>query len=204
MENYRYTSLDVAAYIKWTHLAADTELNFMVDLWPARSLLLADRCLHSFLDFRHDVNEQLYYLDERGFVDEHSDLLLVKDGAGHHPALLPAELFRFETELKLLALHLIRTPQLPYVSRQVKLPAEPQAPPRTLELAEQLLEFSRSLGVVIAKENGFPWDAYSLMNEKTLLFGLSAAYVTEVQSLLPIFPRFQTSIEETEADGPEV
>ncbi|NJP39572.1 hypothetical protein HCH52_00660 [Oscillospiraceae bacterium HV4-5-C5C] len=180
---YSFTSLDVAAYIKWTGLDRRRERHLLQALWSRYpSCLDQVTCGRSEQAFCQAVYDQLYYLFERGFVDEHSDLNLVRDPATFPVHVLSARYFPLELYLRLLTLHFIVTPNLPYVRLDAdyymrRLGYRGLTP----GLARALLKAAGALGLRVARENGFPCDVQGMLEEKLILIGLTASYAAAIK-----------------------
>ncbi|MDD2213956.1 MAG: hypothetical protein PHR21_05365 [Oscillospiraceae bacterium] len=180
---YSFTSLDVAAYIKWTGLDRRRERKLLQELWTRYPVCLDQAtCGHSEQMFCQAVYDQLYYLFERGFVDEHSDLNLVRDPAAFPVHVLSARYYSLELYLRLLTLHFIVTPNLPYVRLDAdyymrRLGFRGLTP----GLSRALLKAAVALGLRVARENGFPCDVQGMLEEKLILIGLTASYAASIR-----------------------
>lgn len=114
MTYYRYNALDIAAYIKWTSITADTERTYLDLLFQLREHILARPLAKDFESFAMAVFREMYHVWARGFENEFSDVNLIAP-KGSVALLCDQEFMGLESYMKLLSLHLILTENLPYV-----------------------------------------------------------------------------------------
>ncbi|MEI8199346.1 MAG: hypothetical protein WCG21_04755 [Eubacteriales bacterium] len=114
MTYYRYNALDIAAYIKWTSIPADTERTYLDLLFQMREHILARPLAKDFESFAMAVFREMYHVWARGFENEFSDVNLIAP-EGSVALFCDQEFLALESYMKLLSLHLILTENLPYV-----------------------------------------------------------------------------------------
>ena len=114
MTYYRYNALDIAAYIKWTSIPADTERTYLDLLFQMREHILARPLAKDFESFVMAVFREMYHVWARGFENEFSDVNLIAP-EGSVALFCDQEFLGLESYMKLLSLHLILTENLPYV-----------------------------------------------------------------------------------------
>jgi len=114
MTYYRYNALDIAAYLKWTSVAADTERSYLDLLFQMREHILARPLAKDFESFAMAVFREMYHVWARGFENEFSDVNLIAP-EGQVALFCDQEFLALESYMKLLSLHLILTENLPYV-----------------------------------------------------------------------------------------
>jgi len=114
MTYYRYNALDIAAYIKWTSIPADTERTYLDLLFQMREHILARPLAKDFESFAMAVFREMYHVWARGFENEFSDVNLIAP-EGSVALFCDQEFLGLESYMKLLSLHLILTENLPYV-----------------------------------------------------------------------------------------
>lgn len=180
---YRFHALDVATYIKWAHLNKQMESNVIGHLWEIReSCLVFDGC-EDYADFENQVFYELHQLWSRSFVDEHSDLLNALDEERYPIKIIRKNYARVELRYKLLTLHFILTPQLPYVRLDLGEDLLNLGYKRCAKtLAESILKLVETLGLSMVKANGFPCDSEYLQDSSYVLVGLSAQRVSQIKT----------------------
>lgn len=114
MSYYRYNALDIAAYIKWTSIPAETERTYLDLLFQMRENILARPLAKDFESFAMAVFREMYHVWARGFENEFSDVNLIAP-EGSVALFCDQEFLALESYMKLLTLHLILTENLPYV-----------------------------------------------------------------------------------------
>lgn len=114
MTYYRYNALDIAAYIKWTSIPAETERTYLDLLFQMREQILARPLAKDFESFAMAVFREMYHVWARGFENEFSDVNLIAP-EGSVALFCDQEFLGLESYMKLLSLHLILTENLPYV-----------------------------------------------------------------------------------------
>jgi len=114
MSYYRYNALDIAAYIKWTSIPAETERTYLDLLFQMRENILARPLAKDFESFAMAVFREMYHVWARGFENEFSDVNLIAP-EGSVALFCDQEFLALESYMKLLSLHLILTENLPYV-----------------------------------------------------------------------------------------
>ncbi|NLW89588.1 MAG: hypothetical protein GXY43_07730 [Clostridiaceae bacterium] len=114
MTQYLYNARDIAAYFKWAGVPPDREKNYLSFLYDRRDLLIARPMTVEYDFLEKEVFREMYYLWSAGYVNEYSDVgLIVPDGGVS--IICDQEFIRLEAYMKLVALHLILTANLPYV-----------------------------------------------------------------------------------------
>ncbi len=140
MTYYRYNALDIAAYIKWTGIPADTERMYLDLLFQMREQILARPLAKDFESFTQAVFREMYHVWARGFENEFSDVNLIAP-EGSAALFCDQEFLALESYMKLLSLHLILTENLPYVRINfVGLPL-------LIGIEGEFSEFEKNLGV---------------------------------------------------------
>jgi len=114
MTYYRYNALDIAAYIKWTSIPAETERTYLDLLFQMREQILARPLAKDFESFTMAVFREMYHVWARGFENEFSDVNLIAP-EGSVALFCDQDFLGLESYMKLLSLHLILTANLPYV-----------------------------------------------------------------------------------------
>jgi len=114
MTYYRYNALDIAAYIKWTSIPAETERTYLDLLFQMREQILARPLSKDFESFAMAVFREMYHVWARGFENEFSDVNLIAP-EGSVALFCDQDFLGLESYMKLLSLHLILTENLPYV-----------------------------------------------------------------------------------------
>lgn len=114
MTYYRYNALDIAAYIKWTSIPAETERTYLDLLFQMREQILARPLAKDFESFAMAVFREMYHVWARGFENEFSDVNLIAP-EGSIALLCDQQFLALESYMKLLSLHLILTENLPYI-----------------------------------------------------------------------------------------
>lgn len=117
-EIYRFTPLDIASYIKWSHLQGEQEYRVITDFWELHRAFLDKSCGSRFETFKKRIYDELHALWKRDFVNEHCPLSRALDLKKQAPRLLNLKEASLELYLKLLAIHLRLTKRLPMVSVQ--------------------------------------------------------------------------------------
>ena len=114
MNQYLFSPLDVAAYIKWSQLSGREEARLLRQLWALAPLCLDPAaCGKRFATFERRVFQQLYFLYTRGYVDESSDPAAIPDPKDRRPGLMAGRHVNMETWLKRITMHLLRKPSCP-------------------------------------------------------------------------------------------
>ncbi len=114
MTYYRYNSLDIAAYIKWTSMPPESERVYLDLVFQMRDLILARPLAKEFDSFTKDVFREMYHLWARGFENEFSDINLITP-ENSISLVCDQEFIALESYMKLISLHLILADNLPYV-----------------------------------------------------------------------------------------
>ncbi len=114
MAQYLFNARDIAAYFKWAGVPSHLERDYLSFLFDKRSVLLAQPLSADYANFEREVFREMYYLWSVGFVSEYSDVALIApDGA--IAIFCGQEFIALESYMKLIALHLVLTGNLPYV-----------------------------------------------------------------------------------------
>ena len=180
---YRFHARDVATYIKWAHLDEQTEIKVIRSLWRLRKACLQVDGLKRYADFRDAVYHELYQLWVSGYTDERADLLKSTDLERYPVRVIRKNYLRAELYFRLLTIHFILTPHLPYVRMEMR--------DQLLKLSHKtcsnamataLLKLFDNLGLSLVRPNGFPIDAAYLSKGGSVLIGLSAARVAELSA----------------------
>ncbi len=114
MAHYLYNARDIAAYFKWAGIPAHLEKDYLQFLFEKRDVLLARPLTSDYISFEHEVFRDMYYLWSLGFVNDYSDIALIAP-EGAVSLFCGQEFITLESYMKLIALHLILSANLPYV-----------------------------------------------------------------------------------------
>ncbi|MBN1892504.1 MAG: hypothetical protein JW780_06945 [Clostridiales bacterium] len=114
MSNYLYNARDIAAYLKWAGIPAHREKDYLRFLFDGRDVLLARPLTTDYSSFERDVFREMYFLWSVGFVNEYSDIRLIAP-EGAVAIFCDQEFIALESYMKLIALHLVLSGNLPYV-----------------------------------------------------------------------------------------
>ncbi len=187
MNQYLFSPLDVAAYIKWSQLSGREEARLLRQLWTlAPQCLDRAACGKRFATFERRVFQQLYFLYTRGYVDESSDPAAIADPKDSSPGLMAERHVNMETWLKRIALHLMLQPRLPYVRISIPELARQLGFRRlTKILLRQTLSAARRLGLFVAQANGRPADVDTILARKMVCIGLTAVTAKQLAELSP-------------------
>lgn len=114
MTLYLYNARDIAAYFKWAGVPAHLEKDYLQFLFEKSEGLLARPLSADYGNFEREVFREMYYLWSVGYANEYSDVeLIAPDGA---IAIFCNQAFiALESYMKLIALHLMLSGNLPYV-----------------------------------------------------------------------------------------
>ena len=115
MPKYIYNARDIAAYFKFFTVPQYLEVSYMQYIFNIGTPVIAAPLCRDFERFRNDIYRELYYLWALGFEDERSDIANMTAG-GDLAIICDQECINLESYLKLIALHLIFTRNLPYVN----------------------------------------------------------------------------------------
>lgn len=182
--SYLFTALDIAAYMKWCHIHQQDELDVLNRLWTIRKCCLDVPRSIRFKAFCNIVYDELYELWKRGFVSEASDISLALDPENYPQPVANKTYAKVEMYLKLLALHFILTPRLPYTLVELKREFH-RIGYKTISrrLASVTLKAVERLGMVMVKDNGFPCDEDYIMAGGLVMIGLSSERVKQLAEL---------------------
>jgi hypothetical protein len=114
MTYYLFHARDIAAYFKWSGVPGFLEKSYLEFLFSRKDVLLARPVSGNYETLEKEVYREMYFLWSVGFINEFSDVSLVSyDGA---TTLFCEEKFlALESYMKLIAMHLILSNNLPYV-----------------------------------------------------------------------------------------
>ncbi len=115
MNRYIYNARDIAAYFKYFGVPQYMEVSYMQYIFNIGTPVLAAPLCRDFEKFKSEVYRELYYLWASGFEDEKSDVSCMTTG-GELAKICDQECINLESYMKLIALHLIFTKNLPYVN----------------------------------------------------------------------------------------
>lgn len=115
MTKYIYNARDIAAYFKYFSVPSYLEVSYMQYIFKIGSPVLATPLTRDFESFKCEVYRELYYLWANGFEDEKSDISNMPPH-GALAMICDQECINLESYMKLIALHLIFTRNLPYVN----------------------------------------------------------------------------------------
>ncbi|MBN1775884.1 MAG: hypothetical protein JW817_05410 [Clostridiales bacterium] len=114
MALYLYNARDIAAYFKWAGVPAHLEKDYLQFLFEKSDGLLARPLSANYGIFEQEVFREMYYLWSVGFENEYSDVeLIAPDGA--IAIFCNQKFIALESYMKLIALHLMLSGNLPYV-----------------------------------------------------------------------------------------
>ncbi|MBR3058573.1 MAG: hypothetical protein IKG93_11485 [Clostridiales bacterium] len=114
MINYLYNSRDIAAYFKWAGVSSHQEKEYLHYIFLIGKDILARPLTREYDSFETAVYRDLYYLWSEGFENEFSDIATIAP-RGSVSLICDQEFICLESYMKLLALHLIFSRNLPYV-----------------------------------------------------------------------------------------
>ena len=114
MHKYIFNASDIAAYFKWFSVPSYLEVSYMQYIFSIGKPVLAAPLTADFENFKKEVYRELYYLWACGFENERSDISNMHDGSSF-AVICDQECINLESYMKLIALHLIFTKNLPYV-----------------------------------------------------------------------------------------
>ena len=114
MINYLYNARDIAAYFKWAGVSSHQEKEYLNYIFQIGADILAKPLTRDYDEFEKAVYRELYYLWSEGFENEFSDIATIAP-KGAVSLICDQEFITLESYMKLLALHLIFSRNLPYV-----------------------------------------------------------------------------------------
>lgn len=114
MINYLYNARDIAAYFKWAGVSSHQEKEYLNYIFMIGKDILAKPLTKDYDQFEQAVYRELYYLWSEGFENEYSDIATIAP-KGAVSLICDQEFITLESYMKLLALHLIFSRNLPYV-----------------------------------------------------------------------------------------
>jgi len=114
MINYLYNSRDIAAYFKWAGVSSHQEKEYLHYIFTIGADILAKPLTREYETFETAVYRDLYYLWSEGFENEFSDIATIAP-KGAVSLICDQDFICLESYMKLLALHLIFSRNLPYV-----------------------------------------------------------------------------------------
>ncbi len=114
MINYLYNARDIAAYFKWAGVSSHQEKEYLHYIFTIGGDILAKPLTKDYDAFERAVYRDLYYLWSDGFENEYSDIATIAP-KGAVSLICDQEFICLESYMKLLALHLIFSRNLPYV-----------------------------------------------------------------------------------------
>ena len=180
MTYYRYNALDIAAYIKWTSIPAETERTYLDLLFQMREQILARPLAKDFESFAMAVFREMYHVWARGFENEFSDVNLIAP-EGSVALFCDQEFLSLESYMKLLSLHLILTENLPYVRINfVGLPLLIGAEGEFSSFEKNLAEAARMLRLATKDDKGHEFNLSQGVPNEPLCLGLQSEFRTEL------------------------
>ncbi|MBP5491716.1 MAG: hypothetical protein J6Y08_02615 [Clostridiales bacterium] len=114
MINYLYNARDIAAYFKWAGVSSHQEKEYLHYIFTIGKDILAKPLINNYDAFEQAVYRDLYYLWSEGFENEYSDIATIAP-KGAVSLICDQDFICLESYMKLLALHLIFSRNLPYV-----------------------------------------------------------------------------------------
>jgi len=114
MTNYLYNARDVAAYFKWVGVSSHMEKQYIEYIFKIGKKILAKPLTIQYESFEQAVYRELYFLWSDGFENEYSDIANVAP-KGAVSLICDQEFINLESYMKLIALHLLFSRNLPYV-----------------------------------------------------------------------------------------
>lgn len=112
---YIFNSRDIASYFKWFSVPSHLEVSYMKHIFDIGAPVLARPLIADFEFFKKSIYKELYYLWANGFENERSDISNMVN-EGELSLICDQECINLESYMKLIALHLIFTKNLPYVN----------------------------------------------------------------------------------------
>jgi len=180
MTYYRYNALDIAAYIKWTSIPAETERTYLDLLFQMREQILARPLAKDFESFAMAVFREMYHVWARGFENEFSDVNLIAP-EGSVALFCDQEFLSLESYMKLLSLHLILTENLPYIRINfVGLPLLIGAEGEFSCFEKNLAEAVRMLRLATKDDKGNEFNLSQGVPNEPLCLGLLSEFRTEL------------------------
>ena len=114
MINYLYNARDIAAYFKWAGVSSHQEKEYLHYIFTIGTDILAKPLTADYDAFEKAVYRDLYYLWSEGFENEFSDISTIAP-KGSVSLICDQDFICLESYMKLIALHLIFSRNLPYV-----------------------------------------------------------------------------------------
>ena len=180
MTYYRYNALDIAAYIKWTSIPAETERTYLDLLFQMREQILARPLAKDFESFAMAVFREMYHVWARGFENEFSDVNLIAP-EGSVALFCDQEFLSLESYMKLLSLHLILTENLPYIRINfVGLPLLIGAEGEFTSFEKNLAEAARMLRLATKDDKGHEFNLSQGVPNEPLCLCLQSEFRTEL------------------------
>jgi len=180
MTYYRYNALDIAAYIKWTSIPAETERTYLDLLFQMREHILARPLAKDFESFARAVFREMYHVWARGFENEFSDVNLIAP-EGSVALFCDQEFLGLESYMKLLSLHLILTENLPYVRINFAgLPLLIGIEGEYTEFEKNLAEAAQMLRLATKDDRGNMFNLSQGIPNEPLCLGLQSEFRTEL------------------------
>jgi len=180
MTYYRYNALDIAAYIKWTSIPAETERTYLDLLFQMREHILARPLAKDFESFAMAVFREMYHVWARGFENEFSDVNLIAP-EGSVALFCDQEFLALESYMKLLSLHLILTENLPYVRINfVGLPLLIGVEGEFDKFESNLAEAAKMLRLVTKDDRGNSYNLSQGIPNEPLCLGLRSDFRAEL------------------------
>lgn len=112
---YQFSAHDLAVYLRWAQCDTMTESRILDYFWHQKAERLAVQG-RDYMQFRTAMNEQLYYLWQRGFWGEHGDMTLAADARNFPPQYLLAKEAPLEQYMRCLIILLIEREDLPEIN----------------------------------------------------------------------------------------
>ena len=178
--SYRYHALDIAAYLKWASVSPEAEPSYLSFFYQLREEILARPFTRTYEEFCQAVFREMYHVWSRGFENEFSDVNRI---AGEETLAIFCEpdFLALESYMKLLALHLMVSVQLPYIRIQLA------GLPLLLGLAAWWERFALNLGcaaealaLVVCDEADEPMAALSAFPVQPVHIRLCTGYRKKV------------------------
>lgn len=173
---FRYSALDVAAYFKWSSLPHEAETAYLEFLYQLRSDILARPVTENLDSFKQAVFREMYHVWSRGFENEFSDVNFIAP-EGTIALFCDQEFFALESYMKLLAIHLLVSANLPFI--RVHLMGFPMLlgiDGTWEEYHDNLNRAAKALDLSILNQDEKPLDIHAPLPLNPIHIGLSEAY----------------------------
>ena len=177
---YRYNALDIAAYFKWSALPQEAEVAYLDFLFQLRGDILARPLTKDIDSFKHAVYREMYHVWSRGFENEFSDVNRIA-GENAVSIFCDQKFLALESYMKLLAMHLIVSSNLPFIQVQLSgfyllIGIES----KWEEYQDNLLKAIEALELSVSGTDGNPVDFSQQLPNHSILISLKETYLEKL------------------------